>query len=154
MNFGELRSLLHNGNVPSPDQLEELSRREDYHEVIKPYLMSFEHLFSAYVYNVHSVQALEEAFLLFPFVRFDLYIEESLEKEEDLIMSPAFEKVGTVHLLTKGNLFRGDFPPKEIRLHYVPTIQEYQHWRIFPAPVFFFHGGEWVRMRNFFQKTS
>lgn len=68
MKFGEVRSRIHNGDRISWEEIEELSLRDDYEEVIKPYLAAFPDYWKEKFITIHGREELEKFESIAPFV--------------------------------------------------------------------------------------
>lgn len=103
MEFGEIRSRIHNGDFISWDEIELLSGRVDYMEEIVPYLSSFPEywnqrvLYTIHTYRANPVEYLRACNTIAPFGWFR-FIYESERERPEYYMREEFSRVKVLHI--------------------------------------------------------
>lgn len=70
MEFGEIRSRIHNGKPIYWEEVKRLSEREDYREVVEPYISGFDAYWRKHSYFVSLTAELRESVFVAPFAYF------------------------------------------------------------------------------------
>lgn len=80
--FGDIRSRIHNKEQISWKEVENLSEREDYHDVIKPYLASFTTYWKGgVIWKIHTLKELKRRIAIAPFGYFYMELQEDISVE-------------------------------------------------------------------------